>query len=248
MTKADPFTLSPREEAFIEAFLEHRTCSTAAVAAGYSPANAPAVGGKVRWRPRVAAAIDAAQKARAERLGLSSDRIVQALIDIAFADAAELVQYRRVNCRHCHGEGHAYQHTAPEQAARRRAFEADTQPRPFDEQGGEAFDAWADPNPDCPQCQGYGVGEMIINDTRLLSEEGRALFAGMRKTIRGAIEIKTHDRVAALVALGRHIGMFTGKVEAPQGETMLCLEDTLRHMEGLPPIYPRIPLDLDAMR
>lgn len=208
MIDPDPSSLTEREQRFVEAFLETSSASAAALAAGYNPMSARGNASKVRWRPRVAAAIAAAQKARVERCGVTTDHVVKQLVAIAFADPSELVQHRRVACRHCWGIGHLHHYTAPEQAARREKMGV-----AFTDEGGEGFDRWADPSPDCPECQGYGVGEVIVNDTRLLSEEGRALFAGIRKTVRGGIEVKMHDRVAALALLGKQLGMFADRAE-----------------------------------
>lgn len=77
----------------------------------------------------------------------------------------------------------------------------------FDEGGGVGFNATRDPHPDCPECFGEGVGRAIAKDTRQLSPGAKALYAGVKVTKEG-LEIKMHDKMAALSKIGQHLGMF----------------------------------------
>jgi hypothetical protein len=83
---------------------------------------------------------------------------------------------------------------------------------PLDEKGGIGFDPRRDPHPSCPECFGEGIGEVFVKDTRKLTPEERALYGGAKLTKNG-LEVKLHDKQAALVNVGRHLGMFTDKVE-----------------------------------
>lgn len=66
---------------------------------------------------------------------------------------------------------------------------------------------WTEPDPECPSCAGEGHAVPWIADTRKLSPEGRALYAGIQQTKEG-IKVLMHDKVAALTAAGRIIGAF----------------------------------------
>lgn len=159
--------------------------------------------------------------ARAKRAEIEADDVLRALVLLAFADASELVELRRTCCRYCHSEGFKYQRTRGEMAAAHAAWQAkkdqetaDAPVAPFVPEGGDGFDGRKDPHPKCPECFGEGVVVPFLNDTRTLSEGARRLFAGLKVTKYG-IEVKMHDRDAALLALAKHLGMFAKKVEHP---------------------------------
>lgn len=65
----------------------------------------------------------------------------------------------------------------------------------------------------CPVCAGDGTVPIAwFEDTRNLGPSERALFAGVKVTEHG-IEVKTKDQMRALELLGKHLGIFTEKVE-----------------------------------
>lgn len=135
--------------------------------------------------------------------------VVEHLKKIALADPNELVSYRRYNCRHCYGRGNEYQWVDENEFARAVAATIDTnavskrkKSLPTDE-GGYGFKKHADPSPKCPVCQGSGQEALHIADTRRLSDAGRKLYAGVKKTKEG-IEIKMHDQTWALGLLAKH--------------------------------------------
>ncbi len=47
--------------------------------------------------------------------------------------------------------------------------------------GGYGYDDTLDPNPDCPQCNGSGIGRAHFHDTRDLTGPARRLFAGVKE-------------------------------------------------------------------
>ena len=53
---------------------------------------------------------------------------------------------------------------------------------------------------------------VALKETAELSAEQRAALAGIKQGANG-IEVKLHDKIKALELLGRHIGMFTDKLE-----------------------------------
>lgn len=216
---------SDMKRTFVREYLVDLQQAKAAIRAGYSPRTARQQAYDMMREPLVARAVQAGMEARALRLGISADRVVQELWAIGTADPADLIEYRRTCCRHCWGKEFRRQHTPAEQLARleawRRTCEAAerspaaaeaSQPE-FDPEGGDGYDATLDPNPDCPECRGQGEGRAFVKDTRDLSPEARRLYAGV-KVGQNGVEVKMQDRVSALVHVGRHLGMFTDNVNA----------------------------------
>lgn len=46
-----------------------------------------------------------------------------------------------------------------------------------------------------------------------MSPEAAALFAGIKVSDKGAIEVKTHNQIQALELVGRHLGMWNDKLD-----------------------------------
>lgn len=214
--------LTAKQARFVDEYLIDLNATAAAIRAGYSRASARQAAHKTLHDPLVAEAIRAAKAARAERLKIEQDDVLRPLWDAYTTDPNALVQFRRNCCRYCYGADFRYQRTAgemerarAEHARRVAAFRADAKlpdPGPFDEMGGADFDKRRRPNADCPECFGDGVGEMFIPDTRDLTPEQRALYAGVEQTKDG-LKLRTLDKVALGQMLGRHLGMFTDKIQ-----------------------------------
>ncbi len=176
------------------------------------------------------------------------------LLRIAEADPNDLVQYRRTCCRHCWGVGFGYQRTQREMDRDRAQHEADEErrqrddgdahkPRAFSTAGGIGYRANREPNAECPECFGEGIGDVFVKDTRLLAAEPRALYAGVKRTKDG-IEIKTHDKRAVLELIGRHLGMFKDKVELSGqvaiADALLAGRRRAKKGDGSPPACPLV--------
>lgn len=127
--------------------------------------------------------------------------------DIATADPNEIVTYEAVNCRHCYGEGHAYQWKQGEYWEACAAAIAAEKQVP-DEAGGIGYDQTALPNADCPECKGEGVMRAKFADTRHLTGKARKLFKGVRVGRNGMVEVLMHDQMQARDALARVLGAF----------------------------------------
>lgn len=86
--------LTPREEAFVAEYMVCLNATKAYLAAGYKDGKgAHAAAGKVKARPRVAAAIAQAKAERAERFRPTQDRVIQELAALAFADPREVATW-----------------------------------------------------------------------------------------------------------------------------------------------------------
>jgi len=158
---------------------------------------------------------------RIEETGIEVADVVRKLWRQANADPNELIEVRRNCCRYCWGTGHLYQYTQAEWDGVMHRYEEDKYiaerdgkkpPRQPNPRGCVGFDRRLPPNPDCPECFGDGVEDIIVKDTRYLSPAARELYAGVKVT-RDGIDIKTNNRDKALELLGRHLAMFTDNVD-----------------------------------
>ncbi len=237
--------LTPRDEIFVREYLIDLNPRRAALVAGFSEnvAHVKSYGwvSNPNAKPLVYQAIKKEMEARSIRTQVTADKVLERLWHIAIADPNELMQNRRINCRHCHGINHEFQwrdEAEYEQAlaavvAEEEAMQVDMPEYkakyPTDE-GGYGFIPVKTPHDDCPKCHGEGYSETIFLDTRNLSPQGLALYAGIKVTKEG-MEIKTHDQQAALVNVARHLGMFNDKLTL-KGDAENPLEVLLRSLPG----------------
>ncbi len=71
--------LAPKQQLFVDEYLKDLNATQAAIRAGYSEPNADKIGPALLGNPRVAAAIQARQQARAERTELTQDEVIAGL-------------------------------------------------------------------------------------------------------------------------------------------------------------------------
>lgn len=208
--------LSAKQQRFVDEYLIDLNGAAAARRAGYSVKTARQIADENLTKPDIVAAIEAAQAALSERTQITQEMVLRRWWDIATADPNELIQYRRTNCRHCHGDGFAYQwldQAEFDQALKTAAMVENADPRTFPTaDGGYGFSKKADPHPDCPMCGGEGREDVFAHDTRQLLGAARLLYAGVKITKDG-LEIKMKDQDKALENVARHLGMFKDKVE-----------------------------------
>lgn len=165
-------------------------------------------------------AIRKARKEREIRTEISADRVIQEAWAIMTADPRELMEFVVGCCRHCWGDGHRYQRTAGEfeaaEAAHAKAMEEAIQAgkpvKDFDPMGGNGYDKRLEPNPECPECAGEGVGRPVFKDTRNISPAAASLFAGIKETKDG-FELKVHSKDAAMDKMFRHMGLYNDKIQ-----------------------------------
>lgn len=214
--------LSPRELIFVNAYLVDKNGTKAALAAGYSPKTAPQLGSRLLKNVHVRAAVDAGIAAQVKSFEIKAEDVLRRLSDVAFGDANQLIEYRRSCCRFCHGIGNRYQLTPGEMEAARIAhdkrcddFDAGKikrDPGEFDERGGDGYDGRLPPHADCPECWGEGVGRTFIHDTRSLSPEARAMYAGVEETKDGLkVRIKSADK--AIEQLAKHKQLYVERLK-----------------------------------
>lgn len=203
--------MNAQQEQFVREYLVDLNASAAAIRAGYSKKGARQRGIALLKQPEIAEAVREELEARALRTQITADKVLIHWWKIATADPNEISQYRRGACRHCFGKAHLYQwrdHGEFADACQRA--DDRKKPHPKDD-GGYGFNGSAEPNPKCPRCNGEGIGQTHIADTRHLKGAARLLYAGTRQTREG-IEVKTRDQDKAMENVARHLGMFNDKL------------------------------------
>lgn len=211
--------LTVRQINFVREYLVDLNATQAAIRAGYSKIGAYVTGCRLLASPKIAILVQDEMDKRAERTRITADKVLRELWNIALADTNEIAEHRRVCCRYCWGVNFKYQYTPAEWEKTQTAYWARVEASkpgvkitPLDYGGGLGFDARKAPHPDCPECNGEGHSYVFVKDTRVLSPALRSLFAGVKQTKDG-VEIKMHPKDKALEMLGRHLKLFTDKVE-----------------------------------
>lgn len=212
--------LKPRQQLFVREYLGCLNASEACRRSGYH------VDGHhhLMSHPGIKAAIEEGLAAGVTEASMEAAELIREMARIVRADPNEIVEYRRVNCRHCWGGGYHYQYTTQaklDQAVHQHEEDQRRKKKAFDESpealcgdyvatefvhGGIGFDATREPNPDCPECSGEGHGEVFVKDTRLLSPAARALFAGV-KISKDGVEIKMHSKDKQMEMMARILGL-----------------------------------------
>ncbi len=189
--------------------------------AGVSEKTARTMAARQLAKVGVSQRITALRAEQAQRLSISADRVLQEVWSIAMADPREIVSYIRSCCRNCYGAEHQYQRTSVEMEEEREAHELQEDEKEeralarnrthvrktFQEKGGLGYDGRREPHPDCPACLGLGVERVVIQDTRKLSPQAVALFAGIKQTKDG-VEVKLNDKRGAAEMIFRHLGLY----------------------------------------
>ena len=200
--------LTAKQQRFVEEYLVDLNATQAAVRSGYSTDTARQMASENLSKPYIQSAITEARLAQQARTGITADRVLMEIANVALADARELVEVRTGCCRCCYGEGNKWQRTVGEMNRDREAWvEKGKNPAEFDEAGGIGFNPLMLPKTDCPICGGDGQARAVLKDTRRLSPQAAALYAGAKQTKEG-IEIKMHSKLDAIEKLAKHLGLY----------------------------------------
>lgn len=151
----------------------------------------------IMQQPEFKRAWTKAQQERAEAQGFTIQHAIQLYLDIFFADPNELVALKVGCCRYCHGLGGQYQWREREYLEETRKSAERPRQGPPDIAGGFGYDATRAPSPECQECHGEGIPREVVRDTEHLSEEGRLLYGGVKRTNSG-LQVIVADRMAAL--------------------------------------------------
>lgn len=204
-------SLNDRQTRFAQEYCKDFNATQAAIRAGYSEKTAGSQGHDLLKIPEIVERIEERKEELAAIAEIDAAWVLKQWKQIATADANELVQMRRVCCRHCHGYGHQYQWTEGEYMLAVNKAVDTGKPAP-DGMGGFGFDLNADPHPECPECGGNGQEFLHVADTRRLKGSAKRLYAGVQRTKDG-VKVIMRDQDAALANISRYLGMLVDRKE-----------------------------------
>lgn len=225
--KAKPMVKPPRKqpaidkrEAFIRAYLIHKNVTRAYREAGFEGGTAIRQNAHHLFTSHYVQERLKEERARAiSEADIKVDEVFNRLKAIAFADPSDITGYEIGACRYCNGVDHAYHWRTPreyEAALEDAIRESDRTGKPAalpTNEGGYGYSTHLAPNPDCPECDGYGIPRIVFKDTRLLTEAERALFAGLEQTQTG-LRYRFNDQSKALESLAQHLQFYRERDEA----------------------------------
>ena len=166
--------LSPKHEAFVQAYVSRGMNGTKAYRAVYPSIKSDDVAGAAAARllgnVRVQARIAEIMRAGAERAEVTVEQVLRELKLIGFSDIRKVVSWRN------------------ELVTRTEKGEDDEPVMVL-------------------------MPRVTIVDADKMSDEAAAAVAEVSQTVNGALRVKMHDKHAALVSLGKHLGLFTEHVK-----------------------------------
>ncbi|MFZ5265795.1 terminase small subunit [Enterobacter roggenkampii] len=195
--------LSAKVKRFIAEYLKDNNATAAAARAGYSDPN---YGRQLIANPNVAQAIAQQQKASIARTLGSADEVLAQMWQLATFDANQLSQYRRGACRYCWGFGHHYQWRDAVEFEEKRLEAVERDRREPDDSGGYGYDHNREPSPECPRCNGDGIGQPYFPDTRKLPPVSRLAYSGV-KVGKNGVEITSISREKMFEAVMKRLGL-----------------------------------------
>lgn len=199
--------LTAQQRLFVAEYLKDRNATQAAIRAGYSKKTANEQGARLLAKVSVAQAIAQQQKASIERTLGSADEILSQMWQLATFDANQLSQYRRGACRYCWGFGHHYQwRDAVEFDEALAKVEGKEGAKLPEDPGGYGYDHNREPNPDCPRCNGDGIGQPYFADTRKLPPDAALAYSGV-KLGKNGVEITAISRERMYEAVMKRLGL-----------------------------------------
>lgn len=195
--------LSAKVKLFIAEYLKDNNATAAAARAGYSDPN---YGRQLIANPNVAQVIAQQQKASIVRTLGSADEVLAQMWQLATFDANQLSQYRRGACRYCWGFGHQYQWRDAVEFEEKRLEAVERDRREPEDSGGYGYDHNREPNPECPRCNGDGIGQPYFADTRKLSPDAALAYSGV-KLGKSGVEITAISRERMYEAVMKRLGL-----------------------------------------
>lgn len=199
--------LTTQQRRFVAEYLKDGNATQAAIRAGYSKKSAEQIGYQLLQKTTVAHAVAQQQKASIVRTLGGADEVLEQMWQLATFDANQLSQYRRGACRYCWGFGHHYQWRDAvefeEETAKAEGREGARQP---EDTGGYGYDHNKEPNPECPRCNGDGIGQPYFPDTRKLPAVSRLAYSGV-KVGKNGVEITAISRERMFEAVMKRLGL-----------------------------------------
>lgn len=96
--------LTAKQQRFVVEYLVDLNATQAAIRAGFSARRAREYAYQLMQRADVTEAIQKAQTALSVRTKITQEKVLERLWLIATADPNELIEHRRICCRHCFGD------------------------------------------------------------------------------------------------------------------------------------------------
>lgn len=204
--------LNPKQKLFAAEYLVDLNATQAAIRAGYSKNTANEQGARLLVNVSVRTEIDRLMMKRSEKTEITAEMVLKKWWEIANADPRDLIEYHNNCCRYCYGVDHQYQWEDLNalERAKKQAI-ADNYEEPSDI-GGFGYNPTLPAVSNCPKCFGRGFGTAVVKDTRKLSPQAAALYAGLKVTKDG-LDIRMQDQSKALENVARHLGMFVTEVK-----------------------------------
>lgn len=198
--------LTAQQRRFVAEYLKDGNATQAAIRAGYSKKSAEQIGYQLLQKTSVAQAIAQQQKASILRTLGSADEVLEQMWQLATFDANQLSQYRRGACRYCWGFGHHYQWRDAVEFEEKRLEAVERDKREPEDSGGYGYDHTREPNPECPRCNGDGIGQPYFPDTRKLPAASRLAYSGV-KVGKNGVEITAISRERMFEAVMKRLGL-----------------------------------------
>lgn len=195
--------LSPKVKFFVAEYIKDQNATASAERAGYSDPN---YGRQLLANPNVAQAIAQQQKESLMRTLGSADEVLAQMWQLATFDANKLSQYRRGCCRYCWGFGHQYQWRDVVEFEEKRLEAIEKKRKEPIDAGGYGYDHTGEPNPECPRCNGDGIGQPFFQDTRKLSADAALAYSGVKLGKHG-VEITAISRERMFEAVMKRLGL-----------------------------------------
>ncbi|WP_336234025.1 terminase small subunit [Enterobacter bugandensis] len=198
--------LTSQQSCFVAEYLKDGNATQAAIRAGYSKKSAEQIGYQLLQKTSVAQAIAQQQKASIARTLGSADEVLAQMWQLATFDANQLSQYRRGACRYCWGFGHHYQWRDAVEFEEKRLEAVERDRREPEDSGGYGYDHTREANPECPRCNGDGIGQPYFADTRKLSPDAALAYSGV-KLGKSGVEITAISRERMYEAVMKRLGL-----------------------------------------
>lgn len=219
----NPFDLlTDQQKKLVTSFLESGDKTKAKKDAGLQ------YSGKDPFRAvNVRRAINHAMRPAFDKAGITFEKHIEYVANIAYGDPSEIAEIVVVNCRYCHGVDHRYQFTEQQydkmvrdeiKEFKKNMKLAPNTPyqelldRGFVEpliEGGTGFDQWREPDAMCPECGGEGERRIQIHPSAV----NHPLFAGVSYDKNGNLIVKFRNQDAALEHLSKLMGFLVDKTE-----------------------------------
>ena len=233
----------PKQGLFVREYVKCLNGSLAARRAGYGENSPEVTAARLLSTDKIQACVRELRDELLRGIEAEAKDVLQVLFLQLNADINEISQFRRICCRACYGtktdDGkHARQYT-PLEYEEAKLKHDEKRARlltrtdevvdigEFPSHEGDWYDKRKEPNPDCPECFGEGLGEVYFGDTRKLSKAAKALYGGVKQT-RDGIEIIVANREKVIDQLARTLGMFKENIS---------IEATIPSLETLDQLF-----------